>query len=229
MAQSSSAYQELKALMAMGGCPMCRAGAQSGRRFLDSLLFESVTDPDIRAKLESSLGFCAEHHRLMLTFPGERLGVAIIEQALLKEALRRLKSGPGRGRRSGWRGLMGSQPDEPMSSEPCPACRQEADAADRVLSVLLQHLAGDLDQPLLQAGGLCWPHLAGALARRPDAATQAALIAVHEAAWGQIVTDLGEFIRKRDHRFRHELVTDAEAAAIEEAMAALSGEPKREG
>ncbi len=229
MAQSGSAYQELKALMSMGGCPMCRAGAQSARRFLDSLLFESVTDPDIRAKLESSLGFCAEHHRLMLTFPGERLGVAIIEQALLKEALRRLNASPGEGRRSGWRSLLGSQQGEPVSSDPCPVCRQEADAADRVLTVLLQHLAGDLDQSLLAAGGLCWPHLTRALARRPDAATQSALIAVQGAAWDQIVTDLGEFIRKRDHRFRHELVTDAEAAAIEEAMAALSGESKREG
>ena len=78
---------------------MCRAAAQSGRRYLDSLLFESVTDPDIRARLEASLGFCAFHHRLMLTFPGERLGVAIIEQALLKEALQRLRRGSGAARR----------------------------------------------------------------------------------------------------------------------------------
>ncbi len=223
-----SAYHDLKAMLALGGCPMCRAAAQSGRRYLDSLLFESVTDPDIRAKLEASLGFCAFHHCLMLTFPGERLGVAIIEQALLKEALQRLRRGSGAAARSGWRRWLGSgSPSSPP--DPCPVCRTEAEAADRVLSVLLQHLAGDLDQSLRQAGGLCWPHLSQALALEPDAATQSALVAVHEAAWAEIVADLGEFIRKRDHRFRHETISDAEAAAIEKAMAALSGNVRGDG
>lgn len=213
-------------MLAARGCPMCRAGGQSGRRYLDALLFESVTDPGIRAELESSLGFCDRHHRQMLTFPGERLGVAIIEQALLKEALRRLGSSPGPSRRSGWRARLGSGAADASPLDPCPACRQEADASDRTMSVLLQHLAGDLDQPLREAGGLCWPHLTRALARCADATTYAALVEVHEAAWGQVVSDLGEFIRKRDHRFRHETVSDAEADAIEQAMDALGG--KRE-
>lgn len=222
MAQlTGSAYQELKAMLALSGCPMCRAAAQSGRRFLDALLFESVTDPDIRAKLAASLGFCNRHHRQLLTFPGERLGVAIIEQALLKEALRRLAAGQGPGRRSGWRSRLGAGAAEPAALEPCPACSQESDAAGRVLSVLLQHLEGDLDRPLQAAGGLCWPHLRLALARRP--AAHDALVAIHEAAWGQVIAELGEFIRKRDHRFRHETITEAEGAAIEKAMDALVG------
>lgn len=224
----SSAAQELRASLELGGCPLCRAGAQSGRRFLDSLLFESVTDPDIRAKLNASLGFCADHHRQLLTFPGERLGVAIIEQALLKEALRRLASTPGTGRRqSVWRDWLGVQSGQ-AQADVCPVCREEADSAERAASVLLQHLVGELDEALRRAGGLCWPHLSRTLARCTDAAARNALIAVHEAVWGEIVADLGEFIRKRDHRFRHEKVSEAEASAIEKAIVALGGAVKRD-
>ena len=222
MSTSKGAYEELKAILALGGCPMCRAGAQTGRRYLDALLFESVTDPDIRAKLMASPGFCAEHHRMLLTFPGERLGVAIIEQALLKEALQRLRASPGPGRRLSRQGWLRPQAAGTTLTGQCPACREESESADRILSVLLQHLNDDLDQPLRLAGGLCWPHLAHALPRCADAPTQASLMAVHEAVWGQIVADLGEFIRKRDHRFRHETISDAEADAIVQAMSALS-------
>ncbi len=106
----------------------------------------------------------------------------------------------------------------------CPACNEEDAAAGRVRVVLLRHLVGDLDQPLQAAGGLCLSHLEQTLAHCPDAQTQATLVHIHEVAWGQISDHLSEFIRKHDYRFRHEPLTDAEAAAIEKAMAALSGE-----
>lgn len=228
MSKPSAAYQELRSALTERGCPLCRAGRAAGRRYLDALLFESVNDPDIRAKLAASLGFCARHHREMLTFRGERLGVAIIERALLQEALRRLQAQTSFQKRSPWDGWR-KRPRPAAAplragAHACPACDEEDAAAERSLVVLLQHLAGDLDQPLQAAGGLCLPHLDQALTHCPNAETQTALVRVHEAVWSQTSADLAEFIRKHDHRFRHEPLTDAEAAAIEKVMAALSGE-----
>ena len=203
-------------------------GTASGRRYLDALLFESVNDPDIRAKLATAFGFCGRHHREMLTFQGERLGVAIIERALLSEALTRLdRDGAALGSttRKRWPRWGGAETSSSAASETaCPACAQEVEAEQRLMPVLLKHLEGDLDGPLREAGGLCWLHLRQALAAPPaNARTRTLLVALHRQAWEELAGHLDEFIRKRDYRYSHEPVAAVEAQAIEDAMDALSG------
>ena len=162
----------------------------------------------------------------MLTFQGERLGVAIIERALLSEAMTRLErdgAALGNVTRKRWPSWGGAGAPGSASSETvCPACAQEVEAEQRLLPVLLKHLEGDLEGPLRAAGGLCWLHLRQALAASP-ASGRTLLLTLHRQAWEELAGHLDEFIRKRDYRYSHEPVTADEAQAIEDAMDALSG------
>lgn len=112
--------------------------------------------------------------------------------------------------------------DLPTQAQTCPACELEARTEARVSEVLIRHLENDLDAPLAKAGGLCRPHLYFCLARSPET-EHTALIELHEQLWTALANQLGEFIRKRDHRFRHETVTDEERDAVERSVHIITG------
>ncbi|HQJ52827.1 MAG TPA: hypothetical protein PKW05_13720, partial [Anaerolineae bacterium] len=72
------------------------------------------------------------------------------------------------------------------------------------------------------AGGLCLPHFQLVL----DSAGQAAarLLAGWQAtAWRKLRDELDELIRKHDHRFRAERITDEESDSWLRAVAAVVG------
>lgn len=229
MSKQSAYYQELQEILAKPGCPVCHVGHKSAHGQLDALLWDSVNDPESREKIGRTLGFCNDHSRELLTFQGERLGATIVEQAVLKEALRRLRQG-GPAAQSGWRqrlmGDAGKQADG-SAERPggqCPVCAHQAEIEARSLRSLLEHLIGDLDKPLAAAGGLCWPHLDQALRSTGDARVRLALVEVHGQVWEALIGQMGEFIRKRDYRFSHETITDVESVAVERAIAVLTGQ-----
>jgi hypothetical protein len=228
VSKQSVFYQELQGILEKPGCPICHVGRKTARGRLDALLYDSVNDPESRERLARVMGFCSAHSRELLTFPGERLGATIVEQAVLKEALRRLQDIEPAGH-SGLRGWLrtGSQPSDvaPLGvAGPCPVCADQADIEQRSLRSLVEHLGNDLEVPLEQAGGLCWPHLELALRTSRDSGVRASLVAVHSRIWQQLIDDMGEFIRKRDYRFSHETITEVETRAVERAIAVLTGE-----
>ncbi len=228
MSKQSVFYQELQAILERPGCPICHVGRKTARGRLDALLYDSVNDPETRERLAGVMGFCSAHSRELLSFQGERLGATIIEQAVLKEAMRRLQAPapPGSAGMRGWLRPGSRQGDAPPlgAAGPCPVCADQADIEQRSLRSLMEHLVGDLEKPLEQAGGLCWPHLELALATHRDAGARAALVAVHSRVWQQLIDEMGEFIRKRDYRFSHETISEVETRAVERAIAALTGE-----
>ena len=83
-------YQQLQIALQNAGCPICRLGQEAGRSYLDGLLWESVNDPRIQREIAEGGGFCGRHSRELLTFPGSRLGAAILERAVLRQALQAL-------------------------------------------------------------------------------------------------------------------------------------------
>lgn len=221
MSEKHATYQKLQETLQEPGCPICHIGEAVGRKYLDILLFESVNDPGIRKQLESSLGFCYYHSRELLTFPGKRLGAGIIEQHMLKVSLRQLQQTPVPSRRSFF-----SKRDEnrKMEKAPCPACEQAEAAEGRATRDMLQHLVDDLDQPLTEAGGLCLNHIQQALSVCENKETHAALIRLHEPLWQEQIALLDEFIRKHDHRFRHEGITQTEGNAVVRSIEIITGE-----
>lgn len=239
MTPKGATYQQLQRILAEEtGCPVCWVGLKDAGSYLDILLWESVNDPARRNVLDQTLGLCGRHSREMLDYPGQRLGVAILEQAVLKEARRRLlgqsvarNDGPGLGKRLRQRvgrrinrGRRLTLDAAAADAGLCPACGQQQAGEARALAALLAHLPGDLDGPLAEAGGLCWPHLQMALALPPEPASRQVLLDIQESVWSQRIAELDEFIRKNDHRFRHEPISPAERAAVDRAIAILTGE-----
>jgi hypothetical protein len=221
MSEKYASYQKLQDALQQPGCPICHIGQAAGHKYLDTLLYESVNDPGIRRKLEDSLGFCYYHSRELLTFPGNRLGVGIIEQHMLKTALGQLHQTRTTSRRT-----LFSKRDERRKREksPCPACLRAEASEARSIKDLLRYFVDDLDEPLRLAGGLCLTHLQQALLVSDDKDVSAALIRLHEPLWQEQIALLDEFTRKHDYRFRHEGISEAEGAAVERSIDILTGE-----
>ena len=229
---SNLTLEDLERLMQhTPGCPICHYGCESGRRYIDGVMYESVNDYGLRQKLTQTMGFCAFHSQEMLTIPGAKLGASIIEQAMLKEALSRL-SKPANGRGfllSSFSSKNQTNPFRISSSSTCPACNHEQEAETRALEELLQHWDAHWLALLARAGGFCLPHLGQALAMISDKALSQTLKTSHQRIWEALDSDLSEFIRKQDYRFREEAILPAEAMASRRAMAILTGEPRQHG
>lgn len=197
------------------GCPLCLLRSSAVERYLDSLLYEQVNDPDLRQALARSRGFCREHAYVLVGL-GDSLGTAILYRDQVGQALeavriarRRAGSTPPRPR---WF-PNGVQREDPASvlarmvkpEGPCPACRVAEEAEDRYLSSLLQHVdSPEIRRAVERSSFLCLPHLTAALQRADSPDLARVLLEVAEAKLARLQHDLSELIRKRDYRFAHE-------------------------
>ncbi|MBX2999647.1 MAG: hypothetical protein KF893_14105 [Caldilineaceae bacterium] len=234
MKGKSVSYQQLQTVMSeRTGCPVCHVGHDAGHFYLDNLLWESVNDPELRTEILAAMGFCGDHYRQLMNFGGERLGVAIIQRAVMQEALRHLQGTPTPTRRSFTQRLQDrlrrgdageAVTDGGVPLAPCPTCRHESEVEERTIQGLLADLVDDLDAPLQQVGGLCWAHLQRTLRLCKDDHSRALLIEMHQNLWSQMIEDLGQFIRKLDHRFRDEVPSEATRWSVERSIAVITGE-----
>ncbi len=208
-------FFELVDAQAMAGCPICRLVYKATDRYLDALLYEAVLDPDVRAKLKDSQGFCADHVEMLRNQPGRALGVALIYRDTLKQLLKSLEQARPT-RPSNWaarlRGAGASDSPTVMRLSPsqgCPACAIAATTEQDYIALLLAHLDDPKLHEAYAAGeGLCLPHLLAALRQVRDEETLQRLVAPQAERYRRMLADLDEFIRKRDHRFAHEKYGD---------------------
>lgn len=203
-------YFELVEAQAQAGCPICRLAYKATDRYIDSLLYEAVLDPDVRAKLKSAQGFCAEHVEMLRNHPGRALGIALIYRdiirALAESAQAQAAPSPPWWRRL-LRPLRGKWvPPKPLAAgRGCPACEVAARAEGDYIGLLLAHLEDERLSAAYAAGeGLCLAHFQQAVAATEDETTLRRLVAPQVARYRRMLADLDEFIRKRDHRFREE-------------------------
>jgi len=226
MTQPNATLEDLERILhEQEGCPICHYGREAGRKYLDGVMYESVNDFGLRQRLVKNMGFCAFHSQEILTFPGAKLGAAIIEQAMLKEALRRMEDvSPARGSifsRGNKNGSGSSVPDR----NNCPACLHEQAAEQRAIEELLTHWDETWAGLLENAGGMCFNHLTLTLRLAPKS-TAKTLKAMHKDLWQTLIAQLDEFIRKQDYRFRDESISEEEGVASRRTIAILTGEPK---
>jgi len=197
---------ELREAMTGWGCPLCRLEARAEKAYIDSLNYERVLDIPTRDALKAARGLCAQHTRAWQALQGSALGMAIVYRVAVLDLLRATE-----GLEEAPRSLLrrASGPAQAVASLDasglCPACALLADTARNFADLLLKDLkSADVQALLRDCGGLCLPHLRMTLARPGAGRTYKTLIDVQRQAWTALMAELDEFIRKNDHRFRHE-------------------------
>jgi hypothetical protein len=193
-------FTVLEALQKAKGCALCELEADGMRRYLDSLLYESVNDPGVRENLIRSKGYCLRHADLLLGFK-DGLGTAILYQDQVRLFL---------GFLSGLQGMKAKVFKKKGAAEwgrhqTCPACRLQIEGRQYHIDVLLEGLAHEEMRAALEASpGLCVPHFLLTLDRTRDAERQRYLIELEEKRFRELLGELQEFCRKNDYRFRKE-------------------------
>ncbi len=221
MTEADPLYSELLDALQAGGCPLCRLGRRAVGRYLETLNYEGVNDPGLRRALQEAQGLCHRHAWQWTRLRGSPLGVAIVYRHLLKDLTATLEKQPQT--RISPRRRRRNASIELAPTGACPACTAENEAITRYGRTLLARLAHpDLAAAYDAAGGLCLPHLRHLLALADE--TQARiLLGWQTAIYRRLLAQLDEFIRKHDHRFRHEGF-GVEQDAWTRAVAALTGE-----
>ncbi|MHB1005212.1 MAG: DUF6062 family protein [Chloroflexota bacterium] len=226
--QRHTPYHDLLDNIAGGGCVICRLARRSVGRYLDTVSYESVTDPGVRERLRAARGLCHRHGQQYLDQTRDPLGLAIINRDVVSTVLRALadiRSGqaeaePGRLSRlwsgRGRKGDIGEGRAAALAAHTeCPACEVQSESEQRFAGALGEYLA----QPAIHAayareGQLCVPHFALALGLARDRETVALLVARETTLLEGIERELGEYVRKSDYRFRNEaLGTEKDAPA----------------
>ncbi len=190
----TTTYFDLRDACHLPGCPLCRMEQAAVQHALDGWMYEDVNDPGLREHLRSSLGFCHEHAwQVANEMLGNALGLAIIYNDVLGEALKRLDEHPTANKR-------------PLSPhKTCPACEQRETIAHHGLSELVKYIDDDeLRAALKDSDGLCLPHLGRALQHIKDPHVSKILLETQHEKIRRLRAELAEFIRKADYRFAGE-------------------------
>jgi hypothetical protein len=232
----SMSYFDLRDAMGQPGCPVCRLRTDSAARFLDSLLLESVNDPEKRARIRRARGFC-HNHFWMLAQASASLGVAIMANDVLTNLLRTLDSAafdalPVVSLRRVQEAVDLRQSSAATArlveqlgpEESCSACAW----ADKMVAIHVDTLIRSLSErnglrgDYESSDGLCLAHFRQALARVRKATTFEVLVSAQRVVWERLVKHLGESISKSDYRRQGEKWGE-EAGAWLRGIAALAG------
>jgi hypothetical protein len=238
--QIPQSYYEIIEACAQSGCPLCRLVEDQGFKFLVASMHGTATDPDTRLEFRESLGFCNRHAWLLpYTSGGARLGIAIFYQDYVKQAEKTL--GQARYQTSGGLSLARMQEtlnrkkpttateyvvSELQPRKPCPACQQEYKLETLAITTLVDFFPDDerLFNAIKESHGLCLPHLRRTLELVRDEATFDALVETTREKLVKLSAELGEFIRKHDHRYKDEKF-EAEGDSWQRAITQIIGLP----
>jgi hypothetical protein len=206
---------------------VCRCVAADGRRDLDTLLYERVTDLDTRRAIRSAWGFCNWHTWMLLEIAGSLFGAAIIHEDLLTLTLRHTERLTGGGPRRWLDALRRRRRpgvlDAYRRRAGCPVCARSADAERRYLETMVKLVDdGDLQAAYARSDGLCLPHLLAAAAVRGAGPETRTLVERTRDKWRRLREDLAAFVSKHDYQNR-EPYTDAERASCVRALETLAG------
>ncbi len=233
-------YRDIYDALGLPGCPFCRLLTSKADRYLDAVLWELVNDPGVRSELNQARGYCQQHGWLLVR-KGSALGIAILTRDVVKTLLDVVASSPLDGKpesvlQSFRRSLdkdrlsPGTAPlvAELSPQDLCPACSHEQSTERDCNGTLLKHFEGPgaLSELYRASDGLCLPHFRRVLARAPSGGTAESLVSAQQEVWQRLYADLGEFIRKKDVRFKDEPFGE-ERDSWRRALEAISGAPPR--
>jgi len=240
-AAHSFSYFEILDACKEPDCPVCCLGRNSASRHLKSLIYEGVNDVRLRATIRKSVGYCHEHTWL-LPEAGESapLGIAIMHRDLLNTIHGRLgDSEYNKTRKNTFKSVVAEamRLDEGSSRSialakylpsraQCPACERRDEAESLALKALIDALGkqdSQMTAALKTSDGLCLPHLRQALEAAQNRHTFDDLVAITQEQLSALIKELDEFIRKSDHRFRHEKISENERESWRRALQRVVG------
>lgn len=231
-------YHDIIENCTQSDCPICRIGKKAVNTYLSMVLYECVTNPDIREQLWHSLGYCRTHAWLLPKIErGNLLGIAIIYEDLLGIVKKRISLVADESQRpSLFRKIrtLFRRKQQALASQVqqrCPACVLQEDIETIALNVMLKALAKQdekMRQALRTSEGFCFLHSKQALELSRNKGVRDILIGIMNGKIEHIRASLKEFIRKHDHRFQHEQIS-SERDSWKWAIQFLVGEESPDG
>jgi hypothetical protein len=143
-------FFELQKASEKDGCPLCRIISVRTFRYIDSTLFEHITDRQFRALYRAAGGFCSFHSKNLVSFR-DGLAVAILSRDILEDRIDSFE------KKAFWK---------PKGR--CPVCMEQEKIEQEYLDFLSKS-EGDspevkeLQEFFLSSDGLCAPHYSGLL------------------------------------------------------------------
>jgi uncharacterized protein DUF6062 len=209
--------------LAAGRCPVCAERDRAASRFVESIVFERVTDRAFRAELDEARGFCPRHTHAVLAADrasGSGVGAGILFEAILRVRLAEATTALADAGRSRPRRIAAAR-----RAAACPVCDQARDAETTTVGRLVDLAGDDAWAQAIGDAELCLDHLlALATAAAPSAAWQ--LIGERQLGrLGALRERLRSFAHHSSHDRRH-LLTDDERASVDEGAALLGGAPE---
>lgn len=232
-------YADLLTACEQPGCPLCLIEQRSVTRYLKTLYFEAVNDPEVRDHLRRERAFCVDHAHLLLDSGlGDALGTAIIYHDILGDMLRGLQdlSAPVGGsllnnllrRPSGQLADQSNAARRVLAHQRCRVCSHVDEIQQHAQKALVESLTDEkLLAALRKSDGICFPHLDAVLARVYNPQGLANLLQITGARLEALRAELSEFIRKNDYRFQHERM-GAEGDSWKRVLRLVAGEPNPE-
>ncbi len=223
-------YFKLLDALGESGCPICSLIIQDGLSYLDSLMYERITDVPTRRELLDSFGLCNSHTWQLSKVPrisAADLGFAIVASGLLRKFDHLAATRP-RGKKRTLKSVFAKKARTIRSRikhKPCPACRHVAQFESYRLKELLDYLPEEeFSQRYEASQGICLPHFLLAEESYSDHPNFDHLLEVQATKARSLMNTLEQFVEKHDHR-RQDKLTPGEAKASRVAMEFLSGKP----
>ena len=153
------------------------------------------------------------------------MGLAIVYRVTVLDLLR--DTDPEKAKPQGLFHRQPGSADMAEQLEPhgtCLACDIGAGSVKRFGGMLVHDIVdADMQNLLLDCGGLCLPHLRDVLSQKMRTHAYEALIQVQRKVWQNIMGELEEFIRKNDYRFLDEVLSEEEGTSWSRVLDVIVG------
>lgn len=205
-------------------CGLCALEAKSMRRYFDSVLYESVTDPAVREELRRAHGYCSTHALYLINLRSA-FDTAVMYQDEIGDLLRLVERLPDEPPSRKKRKKSEEISAEWVEHERCPACRIQRDTRRHYLEALAKSFDEEALRKAYESGsGLCLPHLRLFLRESLTTETRRLVLERERATLDGLGAELRELVRKFDYRFSDEKVGE-ERDSWRRAVLLVNGSP----
>ena len=195
--EKHTSYYNLLEQLAGQACPICAQVHKSLQGFLDTYLYEGVTDDTNWNRLSAAGGWCARHAQQLEGF-SDGLAVALFYGHEIRKRIGKLNA------KKAW-----FKRQAPLS--PCPGCAYQADIEASLAHMIAQSMAEPEFKAAFEAhAGLCLPHSEAVLARmKGQPARDFSVLASRQLE--RLCAELDEIVKKSDYRNTEKMGAEGDA------------------